>query len=85
MEWEYLPAVENRIEAIRNKALARLQAVNPDITVVVDNHTIDDYCGKQWDYPGKWYCYFCLPKGIRSKEDLIDKIASETIARFNKR
>ena len=85
MEWEYLPAVENRIEAIRNKALARLQAVNPDITVVVDNHTIDDYCGKQWDYPGKWYCFFQLPDDVHSEEELISKMVAETLACFNKR
>ena len=85
MEWEYLSGVEKEIDEIREKALAKAQAVNPDISVVVDNYTFDDYCYKQWDYPGKWYCYFRLPKGIRSKEDLIDRIASETIARFNKR
>lgn len=85
MEWEYVSGVEKEIDEIREKALAKAQAVNPDISVVVDNYTLDDYCYKQWDYPGKWYCYFCLPKSIRSKEDLIDKIAADTIARFNKR
>ena len=85
MEWEYLPAVEDRIEAIRDKALAKVQAINPDIVVVVDNHTIDDYCAKQWDYPGKWYCFFQLPDGVRSEEELINKIVADTLACFNKK
>ena len=85
MEWEYLSGVEKEVDEIREKALAKVQAVNPDISVVVDNYTLDDYCYKQWDYPGKWYCFFQLPQGVRSEEELIHQIVAETIACFNNR
>ena len=84
MEWEYLSSVEKRIDEIREKALAKAQAINPDISAVMDYHRINDYCGKQWDYPGKWYCFFQLPKDVLTEEELIDRIAAETVARFNK-
>ena len=82
MEWEYLSEVEEKVDEIRNKALVKVHAINPDIYVVVDNRTLDDYCEKQWDYPGQWYCFFRLPNDVRSEDELIDKIVKETLASF---
>ena len=84
MDWDYQELVEQEMDEIRNKALKIAQAVNPEIPCVVDDYTLDDYCDKRWEYPGKWYCYFRLPNDVKTKQELIDKIARETIACFNK-
>ena len=34
-------------------------------------------------FPGAWYCSFCLPKGIKTEAELIEKIVRETLAHFN--
>lgn len=82
---EYQEHVEKRMDDIRSKALRRVQALYPEIPFVVDNYTVDDYCDKVWDYPGQWYCYFRLPKDVKSEQELIDKIVSETIATLKNR
>ncbi|MBO6002292.1 MAG: hypothetical protein J6P53_02220 [Mailhella sp.] len=77
---------ENEVEAIRSAALEKVRKLHPEINHVIDRRTIDDYCYKSWEYPGKWYYSgFTLPKGFHSKEELIDDIAAETIRYFMKK
>lgn len=75
---------EERIVAnIRDAALQKVQKTHPEIEYVIDRRTIDDYCHKQWDYPGAWYSRgFKLPDGFKNKDELIDAIADETIRFF---
>ena len=78
--WNYVEQVERKVDEIRDKALAKVQKINPAITYVVDNYSLDDYITKIWDYPGEWYCSFRLPKDIASEEELIEKLVRETLA-----
>ena len=78
--WNYVEQVERKVDEIRDKALAKVQKINPAITYVVDNYSLDDYITKTWDYPGGWYCSFSLPKDIASEEELIEKLVRETLA-----
>ncbi len=80
----YIVEVEKEVESFRNAALKKVQMTHPEIEFVIDRRIIDDYCNKTWDYPGKWYVSFKLPEGFRSKEELIDAIAAETIRFFTK-
>ena len=76
---------EKIVEEIRAAALKKVQLAHPEIEFVIDHRTIDDYCYKQLDYPGVWYSRgFRLPDGFKSKEELIDSIAKETIDYFVK-
>ena len=82
---EYIEGVEKKVEAIRDKALQIVQLTHPEIKYVYDPRSIDDYCGKVWDYPGKWYSTgFTLPKGISSEHNLIQIIVRDTINYFCK-
>ena len=81
----YVKSVEKEVDEIRASALKLVHVLHPEIEVVIDRRTIDDYCEKIWDYPGKWYLYFKLPNGFRKKEDLIAAIAEETIQYFSKK
>ena len=81
----YVRSVEREIDEIRAAALKQVQTLRPEIEVVIDRRTFDDYCDKIRDYPGKWYTYFRLPEGFRRKEELISAIARETIQYFSKK
>lgn len=83
--WCYQEQVEHEMAEIRDKALEKARTISPDIPFVVDNYTVDDYCDKVWDYPGQWYCYFKLPKGVKTKDELVNIIARETVEHFRKR
>ena len=77
---------EKIVEEIRAAALRKVQTQYPEIEYVIDRRTIDDYCYKAWEYPGAWYSKgFKLPDGFRSKEQLIDAIAADTIKYFIKK
>ena len=80
--YNYVEEVEKKVDEIRDKALKIVQVINPNISCVIDPYTVDDYCEKQWDYPGAWYVYFKYPDGIRKEEELIDKIISKTLDYF---
>ena len=75
---------EKEVEEIRAAALRAVQKSHPEIEHVIDRRTVDDYCEKIWDYPGKWYVSFRLPDGFDSKKQLIDTIAGETVLYFTK-
>ena len=76
---------EKIVEEIRAAALKKAQLAHPEIEFVIDHRTIDDYCYKQFDYPGVWYSRgFRLPDGFRNKEELIDSIAKDTVDYFTK-
>lgn len=71
-------AVEFR-EEIHKQALAKARALYPAIDTVIDEHPIDDYFTEYWDYPGKWYVMITIPAGFKTREELIDKIAADTV------
>ena len=78
-------AEEKKIEEIETAAFERARKINPNIEFLVNNFTIDDYCHKQWDYPGAWYAKgFKLPDGFDNEEELIEHIVSETVDFFNR-
>ena len=81
-QWNYIESVEREIDKIRSEALAKVRLANPYITHVIDPYTFDDYCRKSWDYPGAWYCYFQLPNGITSRQQLIATIVAHTLAHY---
>ncbi len=83
---EYFDEAEKAVEAIREEALKIVRLTHPEIKYAVDRRTVDDYCYKTWDYPGKWYyAGFKLPSGFRGKEDLIRSIAEDTIRHFTEK
>ena len=82
---DLLIRAEKEVEEVRSAALKKVRKAHPEIKHVIDRRTIDDYCDKSWDYPGKWYYRgFRLPRGFHSREELIDDIAAETIRYFLK-
>ena len=82
---EYIEALEKEVKRIRDAALKKVQLLHPEIQHVVDRRTIDDYCDKYWDYPGKWYYgSFRLPPGFKNADELINAIANDTIRYFRK-
>ena len=83
---EYWEAAEKDVGEVRDAALKKVQQTHPDVKFVIDRRSIDDYCYKTWEYPGKWYyAGLKLPNGFSSKEELIDAIAEETIRYFSKK
>ncbi len=75
----YMAQVEKEVDSIRSAALETARRTDPGIAAVTDPRTLDDYCEKIWDYPGKWYPYFKLPDGFDTKEALILDIAEKTV------
>lgn len=83
-EESYITEVEKEVEEIRSAALKKAQMTHPEIAYAIDRRTVDDYCNKTWDYPGKRYVSFKLPDGFLNKEELIAAIAAETVLYFTK-
>ena len=83
-EENYLRSVEVKVNEIRCKALQKARLSNPNAAFAVDKHSFSDYCRQQWDYPGMWYTYFTYPKGFKNDEELINRIAADTLAYFNR-
>ncbi len=77
--------IEKEVEELRNSALKKVQTIHPEIEYVIDRRTVDDYTYRTWDYPGKWYAVFTIPKGFGGKEEVIDDIVNETIRYFTER
>lgn len=77
--YNYVEKVEKKIDEIRAEALKRARIIDPRVEYAVDNRTTDDYCEMIWNYPGAWYASFRLPKGFKTKEQLISKIVSDTL------
>ena len=78
-----LAQAEKEVAAIRDAALKKVQKTHPEITRVIDRRTVDDYCEKVWDYPGKWYYMGVrIPAGFHSEEALTDAIAADTLQYF---
>ena len=69
-------------EAIHKEALAKVRNAYPEIDFVIDMHPLDDYLTEYRDYPGTWYKIPAIPQGYKSREALIDEIASQTIERY---
>ena len=81
-EDNYLKDVEEDVQKLREAALKQAQAINPKVRFVVDNRTIGDYSERVWDYPGAWYVYFSLPKGVKNKQQMIEIIVRDTLAYY---
>ena len=76
-ELEYAAAFR---AAIHKEALEKAKRADPTVETVIDRHPAEDYIGKYWDYPGKWYTTTAIPEGYRSREALIDAIVRDTLA-----
>ena len=83
-ECEYIEEVEKEIESIEGKALRIVQLTHPEIKFIFNRYSVDDCMEKFWDYPGKWYASFKLPRGVRDEEELVKIIVRDTIERFGK-
>ena len=59
---------------IHAEALRRVQCIRPHIKTVVDRYSVGEYFQQVWDYPGAWYTVVAIPKGVKSREALIDTI-----------
>lgn len=46
---------------------------------VVDRYSVGEYLQQVWDYPGAWYTVVAIPKGVKSREALIDTIVRDTL------
>ena len=81
---EYIEKLEKEVDELRQAALNKARLTDPDIQYAVDRRSVDDYCLMTWDYPGKWYyAGFKLPDGFRTKDELIDAIARDTVRYFS--
>ena len=76
--------MEDKVNEIHSKALQKARLSNPNAAFAVDKHSFSDYCRQQWDYPGVWYTYFTYPKGYKNDEELIDRIAADTLVYFSR-
>lgn len=78
-----IAGAERDVGEIRDAALKKVRETHPEIEYVIDRRSIDDYALLSWEYPGKWYYMgLKLPDGCKSKNELIDEIAAETIRYF---
>lgn len=66
-------------DKIHAEALRRVQGIRPHIKTVVDRYSVGDYLQQVWDYPGAWYTIVAIPKGVKSREALIDTIVRDTL------
>ncbi|MEE3332979.1 MAG: hypothetical protein VZR54_01735 [Ruminococcus sp.] len=67
-------------EEIHREALAIVRKNRPNVTEVVDRHTVEDYFQENWDYPGKLYTIVAIPYGYGSRKALVDKIVCDTLS-----
>ena len=84
-EYNYYKDVEEDVNKLREEALKQAQSINPRVEHVVDNRTIGDYCERVWDYPGAWYLYFSLPKGVKNKKQMVEIIVRDTLEYYEKK
>ena len=80
---EIAAAAEFR-SVVHADALERLQRIHPDITEVVDRYGPEDYFQQYWDYPGKWYTIVAVPESCGGRENLINTIVRDTLAKYRK-
>ena len=79
----YVREAEREVRKLWDAALEKVRRTHPEIGCVIDRRTIDDYSGKTWEYPGRWYyAGFRLPEGFSSREELIDDIVKQTLRYF---
>ncbi|MBQ5398078.1 MAG: hypothetical protein IIU14_01430 [Ruminococcus sp.] len=67
-------------EEIHREALGIVQKTRPDVTEVIDRHTVEDYFQEMWDYPGVWYTVVAVPYGHNSRKALVDTIVRNTLS-----
>ena len=66
-------------EDIHKEALEVVKKTHPNITEVIDRHTVEEYFQENWDYPGKWYTVVAIPYGYKNRKALIDQIVRDTL------
>lgn len=72
-------AAEFRDE-IHKEALAIVRKTRPNVTQVIDRHTLEDYFQENWEYPGRMYSIVAIPYGYKSRQALIDTIVRDTLS-----
>lgn len=84
IDQDCMAIVEQKAEAIREKALVIIQKEFPDLQFVVDPYVLDDYCSGQIDKPGVVYPHFKLPNG-KTEQEVIADIVNNTRKYFAKK
>ncbi|MDO4488423.1 MAG: hypothetical protein Q4B67_04995 [Eubacteriales bacterium] len=83
IDQDCMAVVEEKAEAIREKALEIIRQEMPDIQFVVDPYILDDYYSGQIDKPGIIYPQFCLPHG-KTEQEIIEDIVNNTREYYGK-
>ena len=66
-------------ELIHQKALEKIQLVNPAIDSVLDPYPVESYFQWSWEYPGAWYLIVAIPEGFKSRNAFIDFLVKKTL------
>ena len=66
-------------ELIHQKALEKVQLLNPSIHTVFDPYPVESYFQWVWDYPGAWYIVVAIPDGFKSRDAFINHLVKETL------
>ena len=66
-------------ELIHQKALEKVQMLNPAIHTVFDPYPVESYFQWTWEYPGAWYIVVAIPEGFRSRDAFINFLVKETL------
>ena len=77
-------AAEFRDE-IHKEALAVVRKEFPNADQVIDKYSVEEYFQQSWEYPGKWYTVVAIPESSRSRENLINIIARDTLEYYRNR
>ena len=77
-------AAEFRNE-IHKEALAVVRKEFPNADQVIDKYSVEEYFQQSWEYPGKWYTVVASPESSRSRENLINIIARDTLEYYRNR
>ena len=77
-------AAEFRDE-IHKEVLAVVRKEFPNADQVIDKYSVEEYFQQSWEYPGKWYTVVAIPESSRSRENLINIIARDTLEYYRNR
>ena len=80
-----LKGTQKKIEALRSRALEKARIFCPQAEFYVDKRLENEYYEEHYDYPGKLYVWFRLPKGFASEEELVEAIARDTVEYYSKK
>ena len=66
---------------VHAEALAIVRKTYPGTSSVTDRHPVEAYFGQKWDYPGAWYTVVTIPEGYATRDELVEEIVRDTLAR----